>query len=116
MRTVIRGATILAMAGEHGTRPFVDDIAIEAARIEAIGIALPDAPADRTIKGSGRLIIPGLINGHMHSSEALFNGPSGDREGEQRVRAGVRRDPSALHQHGYRDQSLWQRPAGLAGA
>jgi len=74
MRTVIQGATILAMAGEHGTIPFTGDIAIDGARIAAIGAALPEAPGDRRIDGRGKLVMPGLINGHMHSSEALFKG------------------------------------------
>jgi 5-methylthioadenosine/S-adenosylhomocysteine deaminase len=74
MRTVIKGATILAMAGEHGTKPFTGDIAIDDTRIAAIGAALPEAPDGRVIDGRGKLVMPGLINGHMHSSEALFKG------------------------------------------
>jgi 5-methylthioadenosine/S-adenosylhomocysteine deaminase len=74
MRTVIRGATILAMAGAHATEPFTGDIAIEGSRITAVGRTMPEAPGDRTIDGRDKLVMPGLINGHMHSSEALFKG------------------------------------------
>jgi 5-methylthioadenosine/S-adenosylhomocysteine deaminase len=74
MRTVIRGATILAMAGEHGSKPFTGDLAIDGTRIAAIEPFLPELVGDRVIDGRGKLVMPGLINGHMHSSEALFKG------------------------------------------
>ena len=40
----------------------------------AVGTVPPDATAERVIDGRHRLVMPGLINGHLHSSEALFKG------------------------------------------
>jgi 5-methylthioadenosine/S-adenosylhomocysteine deaminase len=74
MRTLIKGASILAMAGVQGTQPSMGDILIDGARIDSIGAGLDDGTADRVIEGAGKLVMPGLINGHMHSSEALFKG------------------------------------------
>jgi 5-methylthioadenosine/S-adenosylhomocysteine deaminase len=74
MSTLIRQATVIAMDAEHGSKPFTGDILIEGDRIAAIGSDLSSLPADETIDGRDKLVIPGLINGHLHSSEALFKG------------------------------------------
>lgn len=73
MSTLIRGCTIIAMDDSHGSTPFTGDILIEGDRIADIG-ALEDATADTVIDGSNRLAMPGLVNGHLHSGEALFKG------------------------------------------
>ena len=74
MKTLIKGATILAMGGVHGAEPFTGDILISGDRIEAIGPSFP-APTDAIIiEGAGKLVMPGLINAHLHTNEALFKG------------------------------------------
>src|ERR1700694_5593217 len=74
MTTFIKGATILAMGGQHGAEPFTGDVLVEGDRITAIGTAV-QAPADATvIDGAGKLVMPGLMNAHLHSNEALFMG------------------------------------------
>jgi 5-methylthioadenosine/S-adenosylhomocysteine deaminase len=74
MSTLIRQASIIAMDQEHGSTPFVGDILVEADRIRAIGSDLGPPVADTVIDGRDRLVIPGLVNGHLHSGEALFKG------------------------------------------
>ena len=74
MSTLIRQATIIAMDERHGSTPFTGDILIEADRIKAIGADLGPQTADRVIDGRDRLVMPGLVNGHLHSGEALFKG------------------------------------------
>ena len=76
-RTLIRRATILAMDPEHGTEPFVGDLLIEGDRVGAIGPDLGHLAAAReaaVIDGRDRLVMPGLVNGHLHSSEQFFKG------------------------------------------
>ncbi len=73
-RTLIRGATILAMDAAHGADPFTGDILIEGERIAAIGSSLGEAPGTEVIDGADRLVMPGLVNGHLHSSEQFFKG------------------------------------------
>ncbi len=73
MAILIRGAEVISMAAGQGATPFAADIRIEGDRIAAIG-ALDPAPADEVIDGRGRLVMPGLVNAHMHSPEALFKG------------------------------------------
>ena len=74
MSTLIRQATIIAMDEAHGSTPFTGDILIEGDRIKAIGADLGPLAADREIDGRDRLVMPGLVNGHLHSGEALFKG------------------------------------------
>jgi 5-methylthioadenosine/S-adenosylhomocysteine deaminase len=74
MKTLIRNARILAMGGHQGTEPFTGDILIEADRIAAIGPNLGDQQGATIIDGRDRLVMPGLVNGHLHSSEQFFKG------------------------------------------
>ena len=71
---LIRDATILAMDAEHDARPFTGDILIKGSKIKAIGPELAAAPDTRIIDGRGRLVMPGLINAHTHSSETFLRG------------------------------------------
>ncbi len=74
MSILIQGATIIAMDKEHGSEPFTGDILVEDDRIAAIGPDLGDRGASQVIAGEGKLVIPGLINGHIHTPEAFFKG------------------------------------------
>ena len=74
MSILIRGATILAMGGPQGREPFRGDIHIVGDRIQAIGADIEGVEAATIIDGRDRLVMPGLSNGHLHSSEALLKG------------------------------------------
>ena len=71
---LIRGAKILAVDVEHGTEPFDGDILIDGTTIKAIGPNLVAAPDAEIIEGRGKLVMPGLVNSHTHSSETFFRG------------------------------------------
>jgi 5-methylthioadenosine/S-adenosylhomocysteine deaminase len=73
-QTLIRGAKILAIDEAHGTEPFDGDILIEGAAIKAIGPDLQAEPGADVIEGRGKLVMPGLINSHTHSSETFLRG------------------------------------------
>ena len=74
MSILFRNATILAMDSTHGTTPLVGDLLVEGRNIAAVGPNLA-APLDaRIIDAAGKLIMPGLVNAHMHSSEMLLRG------------------------------------------
>lgn len=53
------------------------DILIEGNRIKQIGEQL-SVEADQTIDGTGKAVIPGLINGHTHAAMTLFRGFADD--------------------------------------
>src|SRR2546423_11619066 len=77
---VVRGGTIVTM---DQTRRIIDDggIAVSRGRIVAIG---PRAEIERAytsrqrIKAAGKVITPGLINGHTHVPMVLFRGLADD--------------------------------------
>ncbi|ASV83876.1 amidohydrolase family protein [Ochrobactrum quorumnocens] len=62
------------MCAQHGSRPFEGDLLIENGRISAIGQNLAASPDATVIDGRNRLVMPGLINAHTHSSETFFRG------------------------------------------
>jgi len=73
-RILIRGATILTMDPVSGSRPIDGDVLIEGTMIDAIGPALSAPPDAEIIDGRGKLVMPGLVNAHTHSSETFFRG------------------------------------------
>lgn len=74
MTILIKGATILGMDAEHGSEPYTGDILIEGDQFKAVGTGLESVEAAQVIDGTGKLVIPGLINGHIHTPEAFFKG------------------------------------------
>ncbi len=71
---LIRNATIVAMDAGHGAAPFAGDILIDGETIKAIGETLSAGPDARIIEGRGKLVMPGLVNAHTHSSETFLRG------------------------------------------
>ncbi|WP_455918950.1 amidohydrolase family protein [Ensifer canadensis] len=71
---LIRNATIVAMDGSHGAAPFAGDVLIEGETIKAIGDGLSAGPGAHIIEGRGKLVMPGLVNAHTHSSETFLRG------------------------------------------
>jgi cytosine/adenosine deaminase-related metal-dependent hydrolase len=74
MSILIKEATIISMDPQHGASPFQGDILIEGDRIRNIGANLTAPPSATVIQGRDRLVIPGLVNAHLHSWEAMFKG------------------------------------------
>src|SRR5687767_4316688 len=74
MSIFIRNATVLTMGGPQGSTPFTGDVHVEGDRIKAIGAGLAVPEGATIFEGTGKLVMPGLINSHLHSGEALFKG------------------------------------------
>lgn len=74
MKTLIRNVTVVAMDDVHGAEPFTADVLIDGQRIVEVGPGLEPGPVDEVIDGRERLVMPGLINAHVHSWEAFFRG------------------------------------------
>ncbi len=62
MDVIIRGGLIV---DGTGAKPFVGDVAIEGDRIAAVGPHL-DMKADKEVDATGKVVIPGLIDPHVH--------------------------------------------------
>lgn len=73
MSILVKGGTVVAQDEEHGSRPFRADVLVEGDRITKVGEGL-DAPAGEVIDARGKLVIPGLVNAHAHSSQNLTRG------------------------------------------
>ncbi|MCX5514373.1 amidohydrolase [Kaistia algarum] len=74
MSIFIRNATLLTLDGPDGTEPFTGSVLIEGDQIAAIGPDLVAPEGAEIIEGRGRLVMPGLVNSHFHSSETFFKG------------------------------------------
>jgi cytosine/adenosine deaminase-related metal-dependent hydrolase len=70
--TLIRAATILTMDDRLGDIAGAD-LLVEGDRIAAIGRNLDAGDAD-IVDGRGRIVIPGLINAHMHTRQTALRG------------------------------------------
>lgn len=71
-RTILRGALAL-LGDDHHCNAAPQDIAIEGERIAAIAPA-GALQGDKVVELNGRLLVPGLINGHFHSHEHFQKG------------------------------------------
>jgi 5-methylthioadenosine/S-adenosylhomocysteine deaminase len=66
-RTLIRNAQIITMDDAHGT--FRGDIAIDGTSIAALGRSL-DMPGADIVDATDFIVIPGLVNAHLHTWQA----------------------------------------------
>lgn len=76
---LIKGACILSIDPRIGDLDRGDLLVIN----ERIAEVAPhiDAPADRIIDGTGTVVLPGLINAHVHTWESALRGIGGDWAG-----------------------------------
>lgn len=73
-RTLIAGGTLVTLGDPCRVLPG-HDLLLEGDRIAALGPAgtLP-GPADRTLDARGKVVLPGLVNAHMHLYSTLARG------------------------------------------
>ncbi|MCI0635527.1 MAG: amidohydrolase, partial [Actinobacteria bacterium] len=71
---LIRDATVIAMDAAHRAEPFRADVLVDDGRIGAIGPEIEAPPGVDVLDGRDRLVMPGLVNAHLHSMELPFRG------------------------------------------
>ena len=74
MKTLIRDPMVLTMAPGDGVTSRQCDILVEGNRITAMGSGLQADAGTTVIDGRNKLVTPGLINAHTHSSETFLKG------------------------------------------
>lgn len=74
MSILIENALILAMDEEHGADPFRSNIQINGDTIVAVADAIDAPPDAHRISGHDHLVIPGLVNAHIHTEQNPFRG------------------------------------------
>lgn len=76
MSLLISNGTIVTMDDEH--RCFKGFVAVEDDRIRLITDQRPPGKYDKEIDASGKIVLPGLIQTHVHLTQALFRGQADD--------------------------------------
>ena len=74
---VFRGATLVTMDPAH--RVVTGDLVIDGGRITSVGGTAAVPSGTEIVDVSGRWIIPGLIQGHLHLGQTLFRGLAEER-------------------------------------
>jgi cytosine/adenosine deaminase-related metal-dependent hydrolase len=74
---LITGGCVVTMDARLGELPR-GDVLIEHGRIAAIGPALGAPPGAETIDAAGMIVMPGLVNAHLHTWQSALRGIAGD--------------------------------------
>ncbi|MEM8552047.1 MAG: amidohydrolase family protein [Pseudomonadota bacterium] len=79
MPTLIQNAKVLTF-DEKRRELDGADVLVEGRTIKAVGqsVPVPDGPGVRVIDGRGKLVMPGLVNAHLHSPANLLKGAMDD--------------------------------------
>ena len=73
-RTLFRNATLLTMAAGAGSSTSSGDLLVDGETIAEIAAHIPPAPDMTIVEACDKLLMPGLVNAHTHSSETFFRG------------------------------------------
>jgi len=105
---LVRGGTLLTL--DPRARVLADcDLLVRDGRIVALGAELEPPPAARRLDARGGLVLPGLVQGHVHLGQTIFRGLAEDR----RLLAWLRERIWPLEAAHDRDSAYW---SGLLGA
>ena len=99
-RTLIRGGRVLTL--DVDGREFHGDVLIEDGRVAALGPGLPAPDGAEILDATGMLVLPGLVDTHRHTWQALFRhrGASwslGEYIGHMLTGAGPRMTPQDVY-------------------
>ncbi len=75
---LIRNAQIVTMNAAEEV--ITGDVRVENDRIVGIGKSISPLPGDEVIEAAGKVLIPGLIQTHIHLCQTLFRGQADDME------------------------------------
>ncbi len=79
---LLYGGHVLTMAGSDSDSPVMHEaeILLDGGRIAAIGRALTVMPGTRLLDVQGQLVMPGLVQGHVHLGQTFFRGLAEGRQ------------------------------------
>jgi 5-methylthioadenosine/S-adenosylhomocysteine deaminase len=72
-RILIRGGRVYDHDGDVH-QPALADVLISGERIERVGLNLPADSSTEVIDAAGKLVVPGFVNAHYHSHDAMAKG------------------------------------------
>lgn len=73
-RTIIKGGLVFDLADAPSGPALRADVVVEGDRITSVRPQVDPGPQDVVIDARDRIVMPGLVNAHLHSWEALFRG------------------------------------------
>src|SRR5262245_21575344 len=76
-RMLIKGGCVVTMDPQLRELP-QGDVLIENGRIAAIAPRLDAPDGTETIDAAGMIVMPGLVNGHLHTWQSALRGIAGD--------------------------------------
>jgi 5-methylthioadenosine/S-adenosylhomocysteine deaminase len=74
VRTLFRNGTVLSMRDRANVKPEPADVLVDGDRISRVDREIGEAGADRVIDASDMLLMPGLVNAHIHTEQNSFRG------------------------------------------
>ncbi len=77
---LLYGGHVLTMAGEGPAVVREAEVLLDGGRIAAIGRALTVMPGTRLLDIQGQLVLPGLVQGHVHLGQTFFRGLAESRK------------------------------------
>ena len=79
MNTLFQHVTVVTM---DEAQPILKDafVAVEGSKIAAVSTQAPEGRFDRVIDGTGRVLMPGLVNAHTHVPMTLLRGYGGGHD------------------------------------
>src|SRR5436190_3069283 len=97
----LRGATLVTMDALR-TIVVADLLIDQAGRIAALADPASNAPAERSIDITGHVVVPGLVQAHVHLCQTLFRGLAEEQRLLEWLRERiwpleVAHDPASLH-------------------
>ena len=72
MKTLFSNGTVLSMKDRDSVTTERADVLIDDDRIAAVGTGLDAADVDRVIDADDLLLMPGLVNAHIHTEQNTF--------------------------------------------
>jgi 5-methylthioadenosine/S-adenosylhomocysteine deaminase len=74
MKTLFRNGMVLSMKDRSPGGASRADVLVDDDRIAAVGERLDASDADRVIDGADLLLMPGMVNAHIHTEQNTFRG------------------------------------------
>jgi 5-methylthioadenosine/S-adenosylhomocysteine deaminase len=74
VRTLFSNAMVVSMKDRHSVAAERADVLIDGDRISDVGPGLDAQSVDRVIDGEDLLVMPGMVNAHIHTEQNTFRG------------------------------------------
>ena len=74
MRTLFRNGALISMSDPNDVTPESADVLVDGDRIAQVGAAIDVDGADRVIDATDMLLMPGMVNAHIHTEQNSFRG------------------------------------------